>query len=113
MLAGTSEVEGVPNTYLQAWGHGAPVVAYLDPEHLIANGGLGRVVRSQDEMADAVTQLLSNREDWAQVSARCREFAVTRADENTRVQLYVDALRRLHNDSGIALRHAEEAVERS
>jgi glycosyltransferase involved in cell wall biosynthesis len=113
VLAGTSEVEGVPNTYLQAWGHGAPVVAYLDPEHLIANGGLGRVVRSQDEMADAVTQLLSNPGDWAKVSARCREFAVTRADENTRVQLYVDALRRLHNDSGTPLRHAEEAVERS
>lgn len=113
LLAGTSEVEGVPNTYLQAWGHGAPVVAYLDPEHLIANGGRGRVVRSQDEMADAVTQLLANPGDWAKVSARCREFAVTRADENTRVQLYVDALRRLHNDSGIPLRHAEEAVERS
>src|SRR5690606_25372063 len=27
VLAGTSEVEGVPNTYLQAWGHGAPASA--------------------------------------------------------------------------------------
>jgi hypothetical protein len=88
-------------------------VAYLDPEHFIANGGLGRVVHSPDEMADAVGQLLAEPEEWAKVSARCREFAVTRADENTRVQLYVDALRRLHNDSGIPLRHSEEAVERS
>jgi glycosyltransferase involved in cell wall biosynthesis len=113
LLAGTSEVEGVPNTYLQAWGHGAPVVAYLDPEQLIANGGLGRAVHSQDQMAEAVIELLSDPGEWTKISARCREFAVTRADEDTRVQLYVDALRRLHNDSGLPLRHAEEAVERS
>lgn len=113
MLVGTSEVEGVPNTYLQAWGHGAPVVAYLDPEHLIANGGLGRTVHSQEEMAEAVTQLLADPKDWTEASARCRAFAVAHADENTRVQLYVDALRRLHNDSGVPLRHPEEAVERS
>lgn len=113
MLVGTSEVEGFPNTYLQAWGHGAPVVAYLDPEHLIAHNGLGRAVASPDEMTAAVTQLLADPAEWARVSARCREFAVTRADENTRTQLYVDALRRLHNDSGVPLRHAEEAVERS
>jgi glycosyltransferase involved in cell wall biosynthesis len=113
LLVGTSEVEGVPNTYLQAWGHGAPVVAYLDPEHLIAHNGLGRAVHSPDEMAEAVTQLLADPGEWAKVSARCREFAVTRADESTRVQLYVDALRRLHNDSGVPLRHTEEAVERS
>jgi glycosyltransferase involved in cell wall biosynthesis len=113
VLAGTSEVEGVPNTYLQAWGHGAPVVAYLDPEHLIANNGLGRAVHSPDEMTEAVVQLLADPNEWAKVSARCREFAVTRADENARTQLYVDALRRLHNDSGVPLRHTEEAVERS
>lgn len=113
LLVGTSEIEGVPNTYLQAWSHGAPVVAYLDPEHLIAENGLGRAVRSPAEMAEAVTQLVGNPDSWSEMSRRSREFAVTRADENTRVQLYVDALRRLHVDSGIPLRHTEEAVERS
>jgi glycosyltransferase involved in cell wall biosynthesis len=111
LLVSTSEVEGVPNTYLQAWGHGVPVVAYLDPEHVIANNGLGQVVHSPDQMADAVTKLLGNRELWATTSARCHDFATTHADENARVQLYVDALRRLHDDSGISLRHTEEAVE--
>ena len=64
-------------------------------------------------MAEAVSQLVGNPHSWSEMSRRCREFAVTRADENTRVQLYVDALRRLHVDSGIPLRHTEEAVERS
>jgi glycosyltransferase involved in cell wall biosynthesis len=113
LLVGTSEIEGVPNTYLQAWGHGVPVVAYLDPEHLIAHNGLGQVVRSPDQMAEAVTKLLGDADLWAKTSARCHDFAAARADENTRVQLYVDALCRLQGDSGISLRHAEEAVERS
>ncbi|MEJ0038409.1 MAG: glycosyltransferase family 4 protein [Gammaproteobacteria bacterium] len=113
LLVGTSEIEGVPNTYLQAWGHGTPVVAYIDPEHLIAENGLGRAVHSADEMAEAVSQLLGEPDSWAGASTRCREFAATRADENTRVQLYVDALRRLQIGSGSSLGHPEEAVERS
>ena len=113
LLVGTSEIEGVPNTYLQAWSHGTPVVAYLDPEHLIAHNGLGRAVHSAEEMAGAVSQLLDDPDSWSQVSTRCRDFAVTRTDENAHVQLYVDALRRLHSESGIPLRHTEEAVEGS
>jgi glycosyltransferase involved in cell wall biosynthesis len=113
LLVGTSEIEGVPNTYLQAWSHGTPVVAYLDPERLIANHGIGRAVSSQQEMAEAVVQLLSDADAWAKASARSREFALTHADENARVQLYVDALRRLNADSDAPLRHTEEAVERS
>jgi glycosyltransferase involved in cell wall biosynthesis len=113
VLVGTSEIEGVPNTYLQAWGHGVPVVAYLDPEHLIAHNHLGQVVHSPDQMSEAVTRLLGDKNLWAKTSACCHDFAATRADENARVQLYADALRRLHNDSGVPLRHSEEAVERS
>jgi hypothetical protein len=61
-------------------------------------------------MTDAVTKLLGDPNVWAETSMRCHDFAATRADEGARVQMYVDALRRLHSDSGISLRHAEEAV---
>jgi glycosyltransferase involved in cell wall biosynthesis len=113
MLVGTSEIEGVPNTYLQAWGHGTPVVAYLDPDHLISENRLGQVVHSADEMASAVTSILGDERTWAQTSVRCHEFAATRADENSRVQVYADALRRLGGTSGMTLGHTEEAIERS
>ncbi len=113
LLVGTSEIEGMPNTYLQAWSHGAPVVAYLDPENLIADHGLGRAVRSADEMTEAVARILGDADSWSKMSRVCREFAINRADESSRAQLYVDLLRRLHIDSGVPLRHTEEAVERS
>jgi glycosyltransferase involved in cell wall biosynthesis len=113
LLVGTSEMEGVPNTYLQAWSRGTPVVAYLDPERLISENGLGRAVSSADEMAQAVARLLSEKELWNGTSVRCHAYAAQQADENARVQLYVDLLRRLGNESGVPLRHTEEAVERS
>lgn len=113
LLVGTSEIEGVPNTYLQAWGHGTPVVAYLDPDHLISTHALGHVVHSAQDMASAVTSILGDENRWAATSARCHRFAATRADENSRVQIYVDALRRLGMTSGMTLGHAEEAVEGS
>jgi glycosyltransferase involved in cell wall biosynthesis len=113
LLVGTSEVEGFPNTYLQAWSHGAPVVAFLDPENVIARKRLGRAVHSIDEMAAGVTELLTNPVEWAATSARCQEHAEDHADENARVQLYIDALRSLRPASAASLRHSEEAIERS
>jgi glycosyltransferase involved in cell wall biosynthesis len=113
LLVGTSEIEGVPNTYLQAWGHGTPVVAYIDPDRLIAKNGLGRAVHSADEMMDAAAQILGDEEHWERLSAHCHAFATAHADQHAPVQLYVDALRRLDTESGIALGHAKEAVERS
>jgi glycosyltransferase involved in cell wall biosynthesis len=113
LLVGTSEIEGVPNTYLQAWGHGTPVVAYLDPDQLIAKNALGQVVHSATEMTEAVRQILGNAEGWEEMSARCHAFATAHARENAPVLLYMDALRSLDPGSGVALGHAKEAVERS
>src|SRR5207237_10398780 len=46
LLVNTSEVEGFPNTYLQAWINGVPVISYLDPGVVIARNGLGATLRS-------------------------------------------------------------------
>jgi len=48
------EIEGFPNTYLQAWSRGTPVVAFLDPEQLIARNGMGRAVTSVSELCEAI-----------------------------------------------------------
>ena len=92
VLVGTSEIEGFPNTYLQAWAHGAPVVAFLDPDRLIANHGLGTVVASADELHGAVAGLLADPARWRSVSERCREYVDARFEESAMVGPYIAEL---------------------
>ncbi|HEY1283619.1 MAG TPA: glycosyltransferase family 4 protein [Steroidobacteraceae bacterium] len=92
LLVGTSEIEGFPNTYLQAWAHGAPVVAFLDPDRLIAHHDLGTVVSSVDELQSAVAALLDDPLHWQRASERCRRYIDARFEESAMVAPYVAEL---------------------
>ena len=74
VFANTSDVEGFPNTYLQSWRNGTPVVGYFDPDGLIAREGLGYAVDNLDDMRTAIRRLTSDPVAWQQCSARCLAF---------------------------------------
>jgi glycosyltransferase involved in cell wall biosynthesis len=76
LLVNTSEVEGFPNTYLQSWIRGVPVVSYIDPDGVIGRNGLGAVVESPAQMRDAILRLLGDPGALAAASSRCRAFMV-------------------------------------
>jgi glycosyltransferase involved in cell wall biosynthesis len=58
VLLSTSDVEGFPNTFLQAWSSGTPVVSLnVDPGGVIGRHGLGVVVRSIDQAVNGVVEL--------------------------------------------------------
>jgi glycosyltransferase involved in cell wall biosynthesis len=75
-LVSTSDYEGMPNVFLEAWSRGAPVLALNhDPDDLIADHGLGTFAAgSPDRLARAAAELWRGREDQDELAARCQGF---------------------------------------
>lgn len=87
----TSEIEGFPNSYLQAWVRGTPVVAYFDPDGLIAREGLGVAVSTQEELIEAIRTLTTDATRWREASQRCRDFMKRRFSEDHVLEPYIEA----------------------
>jgi glycosyltransferase involved in cell wall biosynthesis len=69
----TSEWEGFPNTFLQAWRAGVPTVSFHDPDRVIEEHGLGRAVKDLEEMRAAIVELYQG-ERRAACSQRARMY---------------------------------------
>jgi glycosyltransferase involved in cell wall biosynthesis len=74
LLCCTSEYEGFPNTFLEAWSHGVPVVSTFDPDGVIARHNLGVVSKDIREMAAAIEALLAFPERYRQMSQNARKY---------------------------------------
>jgi glycosyltransferase involved in cell wall biosynthesis len=96
VFVGTSEIEGFPNTYLQAWARGTPVVAFLDPEHLIARNGMGRAITSVAQMCEEIVTLSGDRNAWETASQRSREYMDNRFNVTRMTAPYTEALSNLY-----------------
>ena len=91
VLVNTSDVEGFPNSYLQAWVRGVPVVTFIDPDGVIRREGLGVAVSSPDRLADAVRGLVHNRAAWQAASERCLAYVAREYGEEKVLPAYLDA----------------------
>ena len=72
----TSDSEGFPNSFLQAWVRGVPVVSYFDPDGFIEGKDLGRSVASQDNFVDDLRELLSDDSKRLDIGRRSRQFVI-------------------------------------
>ncbi|MDO8450787.1 MAG: glycosyltransferase family 4 protein [Rhodoferax sp.] len=95
----TSEFEGFPNTYLQSWARGIPVVATYDPDGLIQKRGLGVAVSTPAELAHVVRRLLSSPSEWLECSQRCIQFMEERYRNDIVLQPYRQAFGLPRSDS--------------
>jgi glycosyltransferase involved in cell wall biosynthesis len=71
----TSSIEGFPNTFLQAWIRGVPVVSFFDPDGLIRRLQLGSVAASIDDMRESIRGLLETDINRESIGRRARDFA--------------------------------------
>lgn len=90
-LCCTSSFEGFPNTFLEAWSHGLPVVSTFDPDNLIAERELGWIADDIEGLTRAIRSLMTSPDRWRQCSANGRRYYL----ENHRLEAVMPQFERL------------------
>ncbi len=89
----TSEIEGFPNSMLQAWAAGLPVVSYFDPDGVNAEQNLGICPEGIIDMASAITAYLENETLRLSTGARARKYVAAHHAPEAVARLYIEGLR--------------------
>jgi glycosyltransferase involved in cell wall biosynthesis len=89
VFVNTSDSEGFPNSYLQAWRRGTPLVAFFDPDDVVARQGLGTAPKDIEQMKFDVSRLAADQEGWRSTSGRCREFMDERFSDALILEDYI------------------------
>ena len=97
VLVNTSESEGFPNTFLQAWSRGMPTVSFCDLELRWNGSGVGEVVDSIDRMAESVRSLLSGQDRWQRAGLVCRAYFTEHHSVERAVDAYEAVFERLQS----------------
>lgn len=74
LLVCSSEFEGFPNTFLQAWAYNVPVVSTVNPSGCIREFGLGKIVEDEPQLLFAVQELLDSNELYNQCQQNIKNY---------------------------------------
>jgi len=92
----TSSSEGFPNTYLQAWCRGVPVVGTFDPDEVISKYDLGRHCASTDELRAAIRDLMADEEHRKAIGERAVRYVKEHHSADAVTAQYDGLFTRLH-----------------
>lgn len=73
-LCSTSIHEGFPNTFLESWSYGTPLVTTFDPDGLVAAKEMGVPIASVAEGVQAIRSLVSSSARWKTMSRNSRMY---------------------------------------
>ena len=74
VLVCTSAYEGFPNTFIQAWLRGVPVVSTVDPDKCLSERGAGVFVRDGVDLARVIAELSSDRARLGALAEAARAY---------------------------------------
>jgi len=108
VLLSTSDEEGFPNTFLEAWSKGTPVVSLnIDPEGVIEQKGLGTVSRDVARAAADISALVIDTSRREAIGTRARRHVAECHSEQHVVEEFERAIEEIgarwsHERPGIA-----------
>jgi glycosyltransferase involved in cell wall biosynthesis/ubiquinone/menaquinone biosynthesis C-methylase UbiE len=74
ILCCTSIYEGFPNTYLEAWSYGIPVITTIDPDDVIKCNKLGFHAKTKADFIKHINTLVNNENYWQTCSKNCLDY---------------------------------------
>lgn len=103
-LCCTSAFEGFPNTFLEAFSYGVPVVSTVDPDGVLAARRLGAVARDVPTLLTALHTLITCEARWHEASAQARRYYL----ENHTVEAVLPQFERVFLDVTARRRAAQK-----
>lgn len=90
----TSDQEGFPNTFLQAWSYGTPVVTLqIDPDSLVKRLELGAVTPTVEATVEELQRLLASPQERQTIASRACEYILGHHSAEAVIKVFNDATR--------------------
>ena len=94
LLLSTSDQEGFPNTFVQAWSNGTPVMTLqVDPDSIIKRLKLGAVTGTIDATVEQLHRLLASPQERQTIATRAREYILSHLSSERVVKIFDHATR--------------------
>lgn len=91
----TSDSEGFPNSFLQSWVRGIPVISYFDPDGVIERESIGESPDTIEEMLDMINIYISDEAKINKTSLKTREYALKNFAAESVAAEYINVLDKL------------------
>ncbi len=75
LFVNTSDTEGFPNSFLQSWIRGTPVISFFDPDGTIEREQIGVSPANLDDMSVVINSLIKGGDKYDEMSNKARDFA--------------------------------------